>query len=299
MGKRPWQCTRAQALGDRFGARAEAMAERPSKERGFAMKKLVTLALVLLVGLWAAKKVSLFSYAGTVWSQVSTEAKSQVPTRFELERVRHEIAQMDGDIGKMIRPIAEHMAAINQLKKDIKTNRDNLEDQKTVLLALSKDLESNAPTLSYGGESYSADRLRQKLQRDFASFKRQEKNLHSQEKLLEAKERSLAGTRDQLAKLIAKKHEYEVRLAQLQADEETLQVARLGTRVEIDDSRATEIESALKEIERRHEVQRAEIELRTGNMATDNIPVGQQPPLDPRGIRTYLEGAAPPAVTRK
>lgn len=257
-----------------------------------AMKKLVTLALVMIVGLWLAKKVSFTSYAGTLWTQVKTETKNQVPTRFELERVRHEIVQMDGDISKMIRPIAEHMAAINQLKKDLKTNRDNLADQKTVLLTMTKDLESNSPLLSYGGEAYSADRVRHKLQRDFQSYQRLEKNLQSQEKLLEAKERALVGTREQLAKLMAKKHEYEIRLAQLEADEETLQVARLGTRLEIDDSRATEIEAALKEIERRHEVQRAEVELRTGNLASDNIPVGQpaRPTLNPQGIRSYLEG---------
>lgn len=204
------------------------------------MKKIVTLVLMLAVGFWAAKKVSLFSYAGTLWTKVKTETKNQVPTRFELERVRHEIAQMDSDVSRLIRPIAEQMAAINQLKKDLKTARDNLADQKAGLLALTRDVESNAPVASQTGETYSPERLNQKLQRDFTSYKRLETNLKSQEKLLEAKESALSATRDQLTKLISKKREYEVRLAQLEADEETLQVVRLGTKLEIDDSRATE-----------------------------------------------------------
>ena len=112
----------------------------------------------------------------------------------------------------------------------------------------------------------------------------------SQEKLLDAKESSLSATREQLAKLISKKREYEVRLSQLAADEEVLRVARLGTRLEIDDSRATEIEAALQSIEERHDVLRAEVELRNGPSAADFIPVNgrQRATYDVVEIRNYL-----------
>lgn len=255
------------------------------------MKKLLVIALLVGACYFVARKSSVASYAGTFWRQVRTETKNIVPMRFELDRVRHEIANLDGDIGTMIRPIAEYKATINRLKKEIAQAEKRLGEQKEVLLTMTQDLEGNPSVLVYAGEEFSADRVRNKLHRDFESYKRQEANLASQRKLLEAKETSLKATQEQLAKVIAKKREYEVRLAQLEAEEETLHIARIGTTIQVDDSRATQIESALRDIENRQSVQRAEVELRAGT-ANDVIPVGQrnQPKEDVQSIRAYLEG---------
>jgi chromosome segregation ATPase len=264
------------------------------------MRKIAVWLVIAVVGLVVLKKTSFFSYAGTLWSQVRKGAKEQVPTKFEIDRVRHEITHMDKDINNMIRPIAEHMATIKRLKKDIGGLRASLSEQKQTLLTMTGDLEGNPTRVVYGGEEYTAERVRNKLQRDFDSYKRCEINLKSQEKLLEAKERSLAATREQLAKLISKKREYEVRLAQLEADEETLQIVRLGNPVQIDDSRATEIEAALNYIEQRHDVQRSELELRSGPLASDLIPVHSRPrntTVDLSEIRNHLSASAPAAET--
>jgi hypothetical protein len=258
-------------------------------------RKLFVLVLIAAGGFWLVKKTNLTSYAGVLWSQVKNETKNAVPTHIELERVRLEIAGMDRDISGMLRPIAEHMAAVNRLKKDIATARVNLAKDKTDLLTMTKDLEGNPTEIEYGNEVYSAARVRAKVQKDFESYKRGETYLKSQEKLLEAKERALGATREQLAKMIGKKKEYEVRLAQLEAEEETLKIARMGTKVKLDDSRATEIEGILSQIEQRHDVQRAELELLNGPSANDFIPVEQRPrgtakKADLQEIRNYLEG---------
>jgi len=260
------------------------------------LKKIGLGVVLLLVGLFVMKKTNLCSYAGTWWSQVREETKRQVPTKFEIDRVRHELAGMDGDISKMLRPIAEHMASINRLKKDIKCTRENLGNQKGSILTMTRDLDGQPTSVNYAGEEYSAERIRRKLQRDFASYKRCEGHLKSQEKLLDAKERSLSAAREQLAKLVSKKHEYEIRLAQLEADEETLQIARIGSKLPIEDSnRATEIEAALSEIEHRHEVQRSEAELLNGPFANDFIPVHQRTPesgANLEEIRNYFQNGS-------
>ena len=209
------------------------------------MFRKTIVGLVVVAGLmFLVKRTSFLSYAGTLWDRTTKEAKEQVPTRFEIERARREITAMDGDIGGALRPIAEYMAAISRLKKDIKTSRDALAEQKTSILAMTRDLEGNPDVLTYDGEKFSAERVRKKLQGDFESYKRCESHLKSQEKLLEAKERSLAASREQLSKLVTKKRDYEIRLAQLEADEETLQTARLGSKLPLNDNRSSEIELA-------------------------------------------------------
>jgi chromosome segregation ATPase len=238
------------------------------------MIRKTMIGLLVLGGLmFLVKRTSFISYAGTLWGQATRQAKEQVPTKFEIERARREIAAMDSDISTGLRPIAEYMAAINKLKKDIKAAQDALADQKISILAMTRDLDGNPTVLSYGGEEYTAERVRKKLQGDFESYRRCEAHLKSQEKLLEARERSLAASREQLTKLVAKKRDYEIRLAQLEADEETLQTARIGSKLPVPDNRAAEIESVLAEIEHRQEVQRAEIELANGPQAHDFIPV--------------------------
>jgi chromosome segregation ATPase len=262
-------------------------------------RKLLVLGVLLVGGFWVVKHTSLASYVRVLWAHVRNDVRESVPTQIELDRARIEIAAMDRDISNMLRPIAEHMATIKRLKKDIDGTRARLTEQKSVLLAMTKDLEGDPPTVEYGGEVYTVGRIRGKLQRDFDSYKRTEAALASQEKLLDVKERSLSSAREQLAKMIAKKRDYEIRLAQLCADEEALKVARMGTGLKADDSRAAEIEAIFTQIERRHDVQRSELELTNGPLASDFIPVDPRTAspgkLDLRGIRGYLEGNPTPA----
>ena len=257
------------------------------------MRKVFLVLVIAGLGLLLAIKTSFLSYAGTLWGQVRAETKKAIPTRFEMERARHELAHLDGDINAMIRPIAEYKAAVGQLQKEIAKTEAALNEQKPLLLTMAKDLEGNPTVVLYQGEEFAAERVRQKLQRDFDSYQRMEKNLASQRKLLDAKEASLRAAQDQLAKVIGKKKEFELRLAQLEADEETLQIARIGSKLEFDDSRATQIEAALADIEQRQTVQRTEIELKTQTFANDLIPVGPRQRsggVDAAAVRRYLEG---------
>lgn len=265
------------------------------------MFRKTVIGVLIAAGLvFFLKRTSFLSYAGTLWSQAGKAAKNQVPVKFEIERARREIAAMEGDIGNTLRPIAEYMAAVKKLKKDINEAREALAEQKVTILAITKELEGNPTVLTYAGQEYPAERVRKKVQRDFESYKRCEAHLKSQEKLLEAKEQSLTASREQLAKLVAKKRDYEVRLAQLEADEETLQVARIGSKLPLDEGRSAAIESALADIEHRHDVQRAEAELANGPQAHDFIPVpnrGKAPATNLDEIRNYLGQENRPAKT--
>lgn len=261
------------------------------------MKKLLIVGMIGAVALIAiATKTNLCSYAGTFFSSVQREAKNSVPTKFELERVRHEIASLDSDISNMIRPIAEYKSIIEKMRKDITKNQGKIEEQKKTMLTVVEDLKDEPKVLEYGGKKFTAEQVRRQLARDTESLKHLEKTTRTQLQVLEAKEQALRATQDQLAKVIAKKREYEVRLAQLEADEESLKVAAIGTEFKFDSSRATQIEEALTAIEQRQDVARKEIELRNGELV-NNIPLHDRTrtPTSLDAIRAYLEGHEQPA----
>lgn len=252
-------------------------------------KLIVTLAL-LGGGLFLATKTNFGSYVETLWSMARRETADQVPTKFEIERARVEIANLDRDIANMLRPIAENKVAIAQLRREITRNETHLAEQGEALKIMMRDLDSNQPVLLYAGKEYSADRVKQIVTREFESFQRLEKHLLTQKKLLEAKERSLVGTQEQLTKISTKKREFEIRLAQLEAEHETLRVAAIGTSPVIDNTRANQIEESLKALEKRLEVNAAMIEMTSGTSAGEIPPVLRQPtPLDFAGMRDYLD----------
>ncbi len=248
------------------------------------------VVLAAITGLWVVNKTTnLGSYAGTLWSEARSETKKHISTKFEIQRARHEIAQLDKDISGAIRPIAEYKAALQQLDKDIRQGQTNVVDRREALLRLTHDLEAKPATVTIGGRVVSAEKAKAALERDFEGFQRLERHIDSLKKLQEAKQQSLEASHEQLNKLIGKKREFEVRLAQLETDEETLQIASLGNKMAVDDNRASAIEAVLGEIEQRQNVRRAELELASGDLISDALANPRRATTDLAGMRDYLQ----------
>ena len=257
------------------------------------MKKALIVGMIGAVALVViAKKTNVFSYVSTFASQVERDAHNQIPTKFELERVRNEIANLDSDVNQMIRPIAEYKAEIEKLRKEITKTQATIDEKKKDLLAVVEKLDANGNPhfVQLGSKKHPIERVKQQVQRESDNVKLCEKNVKTQQQVLEAKETSLKATQEQLAKVVAKKREYEVRLAQLEAMDQSLQIARIGTTIKIDSSRTTQIEEALQGLEKRLAADSEELKLRT-NPGDINLFEREPEPLDLNVLRNYLQGS--------
>lgn len=258
------------------------------------MKKYLIIGMIGAVALVVvAKKTNVFSYVSTAWAGIEKDAKNQVPTKFELDRIRNEIAALDTDISQMIRPIAEYKADIDKLRKDMARTTTNIEEKKVALLAVVEKLEGNPKFVRCGKTDVPVERVKQQVQRETENVKLLEKNAKAQQQTLEAKETSLKATQEQLAKVVNKKREYEVRVAQLEALDQSLQVQRLASDIKIDTSRATQIEDALQGLEKRLAADQFELDTKRGDLINLNIFEREPEALDLNTIRGYLEGTAP------
>jgi len=257
------------------------------------MKKLLIVGMIGAVALFViAKKTHTFSYVTTLCSSITRDASDAVPTKFELERIRNEIANLDGDVSNMIRPIAEYKAEIERLRKDINKTQTTVEDRKKDLLAVVEKLEAcenKGNVVLANNKRYPVEKVKAQVQRETENVKQSEKNVKTQQQVLEAKETSLKATQEQLAKVVSKKREYELRLAQLEAMDQSLQIARIGSTINIDASRTTQIEEALQSLEKRLATDREEMDLRN-NPGPVNIFERQEEPVDLGNLRTYLQG---------
>lgn len=256
------------------------------------MKKYLIAGMIGAVALVViAKKTNVFSYASTLVASVEADAQKQIPTKFELERIRHEIANLDGDVNQMIRPIAEYKADIEKLRKDINRGTANLDQKKADLLAVVEKLQGcDKGFVMLGSKRHPVEKVKQQVQRETENVKLQEKNVKTQVQVLEAKEGSLKATQEQLAKVVSKKREYELRLAQLEAMDQSLQIARIGSDIKIDASRTTQIEDALQRVEIRLAADGEELKMKAGAISGINLFEREPEPLDLGVLRNYLEG---------
>jgi len=256
------------------------------------IKKLLVLGLIVVAGVWVFKKTNVTSYASTLWSNGVSCISSQVPREFEIDRVRREISRLDGDIRNHLGPIAEKMAQIKKLDRDIQSARVNLKEQREHLLALTKSVDTGEQLIVADGEELTLEQGKNRLAREFGIFKRGETHLKSQERLLEAQRKNLGSTHEQLSKMMEQKREFEIRLAQLEAQEAELKLARITTPLRVDDSRFADIRRTLDSIEQGQEVDQAELQLlqQYGSKLTPRLNSSSQTAPDVAAIRSYLEG---------
>ncbi len=236
-----------------------------------AVSAIVGVALLALLSFtFGARRVT--SYVTTAWSKAVNGAENEVPLEFEIERLKHETAQLAPDMRKHLSVIAEEMVAVENLKKDISQERLAQADRKRNILAMKDDLKSGTERILYDGRPYSARRVQDKLAQDLSAFDRCDKEIQNKEKLLDAREKSLDAAREQLAVMKSKKQELEIKLAELDAKVKTLRLAQSQSKVQFDDSRLAHINSSIQEIENRLKVDETRLNLENQYL-TDPIPV--------------------------
>lgn len=265
-------------------------------KKGSTMKKYLLLGIVGTIALVAiAKTTNASSYVGTLFNRVQRDVAKEIPTKFEIERIRNEIASLDGDISQMIRPIAEYKAEIRRTRDEVTVAQKNVDEKKAKLLThLDKleKLDAKEKFVICGKTSVSVDRYKAEIQRQTEQVKSQELNLKTKRQVLDAKEKSLVATQEQLAKVVAKKREYEARVAELEAMDQSLQVARIASDIKIDTSRTTQIEDALRKLEDKLRADANELDFRRNDGGALNLFEQEPAPLDLHAIRNFLEGEA-------
>ncbi len=260
-------------------------------------KKIGIAAVVVAVVLFLLNSTMLGSYTSTAFSKIQGTFKKQVPLEFEIERIKHEIAQLVPDMKKNLSSVAEEMVAIDNLKEEIAVTRNKLQDQKAGIMVMTEGLEKGMQTVSLNGRDWSANRVREKLARDFADYRQCEAEVKTKEQLLDAKERSLDAARQQLSSIRTQKQELEIQVAQLEAELKSVRLAQTRNKFHFDDSRLAHCKAILADIKNRLKVEKTQEALQ-GEFANDlTITVEQKAKSTPelsREIKAYFQAGESP-----
>jgi hypothetical protein len=262
-------------------------------------KKLVVGGLILVACLWVAKKTHFCSYASTIIASGKDRFRQEIPRSLEIARVKNEIQRLDRDYQDLLGPIAEKKVEVRRLENEVNTTKARASERREALLALTNAIDSKEKFINYENSQYSLDQARVRLAKDYASFKKMEVNLATKEKLLEAQRQNLAATIDQLTKLVDQKREFEIAVAQIEADEAVLGAQSLVIPLKTDEGRVADINNTLKDLKQAQEREQEERLLqqqfgsKIGDAPQSVVPVG-----DLNAIRDHLEGRVATPATK-
>lgn len=258
------------------------------------MFKRITLAAVAVVaGMVLLRWAGLGSYTATAWSNICENFKKQVPIEFEIQRLRHEVAQLAPEVKKNCRKVAEEMVAVDSLRQEIASTRDSLKKQRDGLEAMAKDLDTGAQRIVDDGEEYSRSRISAKLEQDWESFKTCEAGVKSREKELEIRERSLEADRRQLAEARSVQQDLERQIAELESQAKAIKLAKSRSHVQFDNDKVARAKAGIAELKKRLQVEAKAVELE-GKYSSDPIVVtqkGKSVAELTKEIRTHFEKA--------
>lgn len=258
-------------------------------------KKLV-LTVAVLAGIAAVMTWTKFgSYSRTFISQVQERAKEQVPVEFEIKRLKDEVSQLIPDLRKNLSIVAEQMASVERLEKEIATTQSNLERQKTVLLKMANDLETPETNYIYEGKAYSRDQVARKMELDWKSYRIAQTELRNKEQFLDIKRRELDNAKAKLDSIRDQERSLRLEIAELEAEFSSVKLAQTKNRFAVDDSRLGEVKKSIEDLRLRLEKEKKLASLEAeyfGNEVVGTERPAPRPAAEvAREIREQLEGA--------
>ncbi len=236
-------------------------------------KVLTTAAVVVALGTLFFGRDA-WSYLSTIVSDVRQQVRQQVPTEFELRRARKMLADLEPVIRENRRRIAQEQVRLEQLVQRIARLEQKLRQGQAEILMLRDDLAQGKPHYTYAGRTYSAQEVREDLQRRFQRYKTNRSTLEHLRQVYRARQKSLQGLQKQLQGMIAARSQLRLEIENLAAQLEMVRAAETMNQFQIDDSHLSRLKTLVRELQQRIEVAARLADQE--NDAYEEIPVHQR-----------------------
>ncbi len=234
-------------------------------------KTLFAGAAVLLLAVFFLGRGAV-SYVTTAVNRVQDQVKSNVPVKFEIERARNMIKDLDPEIARNMHLIAREEVEVAKLQRQLEQNEKQLAKSEGEILRLKGDLESNRSQFVYAGRSYSAFEVKTDLANRFAHHKTVEATVDQLQRILRARQNGLKAARDKLESMMAAKRQLAVEIENLEARLKMVEVAQTTSQFNFDDSQLARTRDLINEISTRLDV--------TEKMMAQQVELSDRIPLD-------------------
>jgi peptidoglycan hydrolase CwlO-like protein len=213
----------------------------------------------------------LASYIRSSGRSISSAVKDNVPIEFELRRARDLLDDILPEMQANIRAIAEQEVEIASLKAEIADGSKALAEQKGKVAKVRDCLATPGDSFSVGHVIYTRDELKEDLARRFERTKEAEMVLSGKQRLLSNREKSLQAALGMFERTRSQRAQLESQIAALESQHKMVQMASVGSSVQVDHSKLAQTEKLISEIKKQLDV--AERVLAHKAKFVDSIPV--------------------------
>jgi chromosome segregation ATPase len=230
----------------------------------------VGAAVLLLATLFAGS--GMVSYVSTAFNKVEDQFKRSVPVKFEIDRAREMLRELDPEIEKNMQMIAREEVELAKLERQLGDNEGQLAKSREEILRLKTDLESGDSHFVYAGRSYSATEVKTDLANRFQHHTTMEATVDQLRQVLRARENGLNAAREKLESMLAAKRQLAVDIENLMARQKMIEVAQTTSQFNFDDSQLSRTRELVNEIGTRLDV--------TEKMMSQLVQLSDRIPLD-------------------
>jgi chromosome segregation ATPase len=235
-------------------------------KRGLIGAGVAALALSLLFGAKAP------SYVKTAFHHMRHSASDAIPIRFEIERARQELANLQPAIDSNIETVARAEEDVKELRGEIAAHQANLTRNQRELVALRRTLGSDGTLRTDSGATYSAEEIRKELRGRLEHCRESKQTLVEMQKTLKLREQAVASARQQLKEVMSQRRLLETQIEAIEARQKAIEAARATGSFAIDDSALARVKQTINELRKRQNVMVRSDELR-GQYVDKHVPV--------------------------
>lgn len=217
-------------------------------------KAIIGTGITLMLGLFFFGR-DMVSYVNTSARYMRDSVQESVPTHFQIERARDEIANLGPEIEKNMLAIAREEVEVERIAKQIADTETLLADQKQDLLRLRADLATGKEVFTYGHRAYTVQQVKLDLSNRFDIYQTKERTLESLRDKYDSRSNTLAAAQDKLQALIAAKEEAEAEVESLEAQAEMVAAAEAANAYHFDDSKLGRVRKLLDDLRTKLDVE--------------------------------------------
>jgi hypothetical protein len=214
---------------------------------------IITVAGIALIGGVVFGK-DLCSYLSSGSKFLRTAAKDQVPIEFELQRARDLVDDIVPEMQANVRLVAQQEVEITGLREEIASARQSLDSERGKLTKLRGCLDTQDVSFVIGNVTYSRDQVKTELVRKLDLVREADVVLSGKERLLDNRQKSLAGAMQMLERTRSQKALLEGQIASLESQYRLVQAASVGSGSRIDTSKLAQTQKLIADIKKQLDV---------------------------------------------
>ncbi len=194
----------------------------------------------------------LIPYAQTAYSNVSEAVNDSVSVKFQIQAAENQLEKIGPEICEMVRKVAKEKAQIVQLERQLKTQEKGLEKSYDEMMTLRNHLESGDTVyVATNGKGYKNSRVEEDLRNRFSVYQTAEQTVEKSNQIIELRKQALESAHAKLDDAKAMQRELEVQLANLNARERMVDVAKTASNINMDDSQIARTQDLINDISAR------------------------------------------------